>query len=147
VVLTFFAGGTVKRFGLVSLVAAALVAVPTGVAQAGVVTPQHDVVCTTSIGGARANGTTGVVVSGTVRCNASVDVAVTTIQLQIYEGGQWRLYGNSSSTASTAANINISDSAARKPGCWAYRGVITREAFHHNWGTTTKYGESASFCG
>ncbi|WP_282945811.1 hypothetical protein [Cellulomonas endometrii] len=85
--------------------------------------------------------------NGTVRCNASVDVALTTIQLQIYEGGQWRLYGNSSSTSSTAANINISDSAARKSGCWAYRGVITREALHHNWGTTTKYGESASFCG
>jgi len=52
-----------------------------------------------------------------------------------------------STTSSTAVNINIPDSAARKSGCWAYRGVITREALHHNWGTTTKYGESASFCG
>jgi len=129
------------------LVVVALVGLSASSAQAGVVTPQHDVVCTTTIDTPTANGLTGVVVNGRVRCNASPDVASTTIQLQIYEGGQWLLYGNPSSTASTQPNINISDTAGRKQGCWAYRGVITREAFHHNWGTTTKYSGSASFCG
>lgn len=98
----------------------------------------HNVVCSTAVRTPIAIGTS-VNASGTWRCNASPDIALTTIVVQIRENGSWRDYGNASTSASTAPNGNMSDGAPAKAGCWDYRGRITREGFHHTWGITTKY--------
>jgi len=111
------------------------------------ITPQHDVVCTLSINTViRVVNRDTVNVGGGWRCNASPDIAVTQITIQIRENGVWRDYGNPTVTASTLPNYNISDGAPMKPGCYAYRGEIFREAFHHNWGTHSKVGPALTFC-
>lgn len=123
-----------------------LTSVPTHASVPTTVAPLHDVVCTSTIGKPFKATTTAVGVYGEVRCNYSPDVAVTTVQLQRIYNGVWQNFGSPVSSSSTATYLRIYDGAGAPSGCTDFRGRIHREAFHHNWGSTTKYSAPVVLC-
>lgn len=100
--------------------------------------PQHDVICVSTIGRPFAATSSAVGVFGEVECNYSPDIAVTTVQLQRIVNGAWTNYGNAVSSSSTAVYLSIYDGAGAPSGCHRFRGRIHREGFHGTWGYTTK---------
>lgn len=110
------------------------------------VTPLHDIVCVSTIGIPFEATATAVGVIGEVECNYSPDIAVTTVQLQKSVNGTWQNFGNPVSSSSTATYLSIYDGAPGSSDCHRYRGRIHREAFHHNWGYTTKYSAPVTLC-
>jgi hypothetical protein len=148
-----------KRTAATVTIALALVALAAGSAVAadrpgsrvldgtGGVRPQHDVVCVLTIGSPWKNSGGAMVVNGQVECNDAVDVASTTIQLQYKNSsGNWVYYGNPVTSSSTAAFLNINDSAGSLSGCRWYRGVLARSAFHGNWADTRKVSGETYSC-
>ena len=107
---------------------------------------QHDVVCVLSIDAPAKVSSTAVGVWGRVRCNSSVDAANTTVQLQKIVNGVWTNFGNPTSISDTGPELDIYDGAPGSPGCNSYRGRIHREAYHGNWGYTTKYSSYQTIC-
>lgn len=95
------------------------------------VTPDHTVSCKANIN-QPTRGLSTVGFDAYVNCTGSVDYAKTIWQLQIFENGRWRFYGNPVTSYSTAASLYNYDSAGLKPGFWRYRGTVTRDACHHN---------------
>ncbi len=110
------------------------------------VTPLHDVVCSIEIDTPKMITATAVGANGRVRCNASPDVAITSIQLQIYRDGRWSNFGTGVDSASVQPNFGFSDTAGAAVGCYSYRAQMVREAFHGTWGTSAKTSGSARLC-
>ena len=129
-----------------TLMALTLTSVPAHASVPTTVTPLHDVVCTSTIGTPFKATAAAVGVYGEVRCNFSPDIAVTTVQLQRIVNGVWQNFGNPVSSSSTATSLSIYDGASVSSDCHRFRGRIHREAFHHNWGYTTKYGTPVTLC-
>lgn len=107
-------------------------------------TIQHNVVCSADVNSVTRT-TTAVSVSAAVTCNGSVDVAYTSLTVQIFENGSWRNYGVPFETSATGPTLIMSDGAPLKSGTWSYRGRIHREAFHGTWGVNNWYGTQRTY--
>lgn len=106
----------------------------------------HDVVCSIEIDTPKMITATAVGANGRVRCNASPDVAITSIQLQIYRDGRWSNFGTGRDLTTTQPNFGFSDTAGAAVGCYSYRAQMVREAFHGTWDTSAKTSGSARLC-
>ncbi|RXR23776.1 hypothetical protein EQW78_10660 [Oerskovia turbata] len=149
-------GVSMRKFASTALLAIALVmggtttssavSGPTTQAEDPVVTPLHDVVCSISIDPPSMITGSAVGAYGRVRCNASPDVAITSIQLQIYRNGKWSNFGTGVDQATTQPNFGFSDTAGAAAGCFYYRAQMVREAFHGTWDTSSATSGEQRLC-
>lgn len=75
-------------------------------------------------------------------CSDRLDRANTRSELQIYESGRWRTYGNPVTSYDTGPEIRVYDGAPGRSGCWTYRLQGTHFGEHGNmFALPTKYSD------
>ncbi|NUL06497.1 hypothetical protein HRW07_25335 [Streptomyces lunaelactis] len=83
-----------------------------------------------------------------VKCSDSLDNANTGAQLQIFRDGDWRNFGASVRSYSTAKVIQVNDSATKRASSWYYRTRGEHAGQHGNpWVLDTYYSSSRSLTG